>query len=73
MERVAGSKDVVKPSGAQNPLAALTDLGQSLWIDSLDRRAIVSGELQAHIERDSLPSSTRRSRAASSTISPSSS
>src|SRR5438045_1846932 len=58
MERVAGNKDVVGRSGADNPLAALTDLGQSIWIDYLDRRGIVSGELQRHIDEDSLRGAT---------------
>jgi transaldolase len=58
MERVAGSKDVVTTPEADNPLAALTELGQSLWIDSLDRRGILSGELQSHIDRDSLRGAT---------------
>ncbi len=58
MERVPGSKDVVRPSGAENPLAALTDLGQSIWIDSLDRRSILSGELQTHVDRDCLRGAT---------------
>ncbi len=39
---------------ATNPLLELTRLGQSIWIDYLDRGRIVSGELQRHVEEDGL-------------------
>lgn len=38
----------------QNPLLALTELGQSIWIDHLDRGRISSGEVRAHILHDGL-------------------
>jgi transaldolase len=38
----------------KNPLLALTELGQSIWIDYLDRSRIASGEVRRHIERDGL-------------------
>lgn len=38
----------------ENPLLALTELGQSLWIDHLDRGRIASGEVRAHIFHDGL-------------------
>ena len=39
---------------SENPLVTLTELGQSIWIDDLDRGRMVSGELRRHIERDAL-------------------
>jgi transaldolase len=38
----------------ENPLLALTDLGQSIWIDYLDRTRIASGEIRRYIEHDGL-------------------
>lgn len=38
----------------ENPLLALTELGQSIWIDYLDRTRLVSGEVRRHIEQDGL-------------------
>lgn len=38
----------------QNPLLALSELGQSIWIDDLDRSRITSGELCAHIRNNGL-------------------
>ncbi|MGH9886748.1 MAG: transaldolase [bacterium] len=38
----------------QNPLLALTELGQSIWIDHLDRGRIASGEVRDHIRDDGL-------------------
>jgi transaldolase len=38
----------------QNPLLALTELGQSIWIDHLDRGRIMSGEVRTHIRQDGL-------------------
>jgi transaldolase len=37
-----------------NPALGLARLGQSLWIDYLDRGRIVSGEVQRHIDEDGL-------------------
>ncbi|HEX8112759.1 MAG TPA: transaldolase [Kofleriaceae bacterium] len=37
-----------------NRLLALVELGQSIWIDDLDRMRIVSGELRRHIVEDGL-------------------
>src|SRR2546423_12761599 len=37
-----------------NPLLALTELRQSMWMDHLDRSRIRSGEVRQHIERDGL-------------------
>src|SRR5688572_23211496 len=37
-----------------NPLIELTDLGQSIWYDNIERRLIESGELQRLIDEDSL-------------------
>jgi transaldolase len=37
-----------------NPLLELTELGQSIWIDYLDRGQIASGQLQRHIDEDGL-------------------
>ncbi|HUJ63271.1 MAG TPA: transaldolase [Kofleriaceae bacterium] len=39
---------------SENPLVALSELGQSIWIDDLDRARIVSGQLHRHIEHDAL-------------------
>ena len=36
----------------ENPLRMLTDLGQSIWIDHLDRARITSGAVLRHIEED---------------------
>jgi transaldolase len=38
----------------KNPLLALTELGQSIWIDHLDRGRISSGEVRRQIENDGL-------------------
>src|ERR1043166_7072873 len=43
-----------EPSMSQNPPLALTELGQSIWIDHLDRGRIASGEVRAHIRNDGL-------------------
>jgi transaldolase len=37
-----------------NPLIELTNLGQSIWYDNIERRLIESGELQRLIDEDSL-------------------
>ena len=37
-----------------NPLRALEGLGQSIWLDSISRRLIESGELTQLIARDGL-------------------
>ena len=37
-----------------NPLIELTNLGQSIWYDNIERRLILSGELQRLIEEDGL-------------------
>jgi len=37
-----------------NPLLELTKLGQSIWMDYLDRGRIASGQLQRHIAEDGL-------------------
>ncbi len=38
----------------RNPLLELNKLGQSVWIDYLDRGRVVSGEMRRHIEEDGL-------------------
>ena len=38
----------------ENPLAALTELGQSIWIDDLTRSRIRSGDIRREIEEDGL-------------------
>jgi transaldolase len=38
----------------RNPLLALTELGQSIWIDHLDRGRIRSGDVRTHIREDGL-------------------
>src|SRR5215813_3947068 len=38
----------------ENPLLALTELGQSIWIDYLDRTRLVSGQVRRYIEQDGL-------------------
>jgi transaldolase len=38
----------------ENPLVALTDLGQSIWIDELARGQITSGQVHHRIEHDGL-------------------
>jgi transaldolase len=35
-----------------NPLLALSELGQSIWMDFLDRRSIASGQLERYIRDD---------------------
>ncbi|MBI3649786.1 MAG: transaldolase [Acidobacteria bacterium] len=37
-----------------NPLIDLTNLGQSIWYDNIERKIITSGELQRMIDEDSL-------------------
>ena len=37
-----------------NPLLALQDYGQSIWLDYMQRHLITSGELQRLIEEDGL-------------------
>lgn len=37
-----------------NPLLELTELGQSIWLDYLDRARITSGQLERHIAEDGL-------------------
>ena len=37
-----------------NPLIELTNLGQSIWYDNIERRLIISGELQRLIDEDGL-------------------
>ena len=37
-----------------NPLKKLTELGQSIWLDFINRELITSGKLQRLIEEDSL-------------------
>ncbi len=37
-----------------NPLVALTELGQSIWLDYLDRSRLTSGQVRRHIEQDAL-------------------
>ena len=39
---------------SENPLVRLSELGQSIWIDYLDRGRLVSGEVRRHIEGDAL-------------------
>jgi len=34
-----------------NPINKLTSLGQSLWLDNIQRKIVVNGELKAMIER----------------------
>ncbi|HXU65625.1 MAG TPA: transaldolase [Polyangia bacterium] len=41
-------------AAASNPLLELTRLGQSVWIDYLDRNRIKSGEIRRYIEEDGL-------------------
>jgi len=41
-----------------NPMLALSDAGQSVWLDYLHRRILESGELQALIDRDGLKGMT---------------
>src|SRR5262249_42527797 len=37
-----------------NRLRALTELGQSVWVDHLDRGRILSGQLRRHVTEDGL-------------------
>ena len=37
-----------------NPLLALQDYGQSVWLDDIGRHLLVSGELQRHVDQDGL-------------------
>src|SRR5262249_58122425 len=37
-----------------NPLKALADYGQSVWLDYIRRNLITTGELRRHIEEDGL-------------------
>ena len=39
---------------AANPLVELQKLGQSIWYDNIRRSLILTGDLQAKIEGDSL-------------------
>jgi transaldolase/glucose-6-phosphate isomerase len=47
----AGTSEAVK---AANPLLALTELGQSVWLDYIRRSLLTSGELRRLIEEDGL-------------------
>ncbi len=38
----------------QNPLRALEDLGQSVWLDYMSRGALASGELKRYLDEDDL-------------------
>ena len=40
------------PAGAKNPIKALADYGQSVWLDYIKRDLIVSGGLQRLVEED---------------------
>jgi len=40
------------PAGAKNPIRALADYGQSVWLDYIKRDLIVSGGLQRLVEED---------------------
>ena len=44
--------------GKQNPLLELEKLGQSIWLDSIRRGQILSGELQKLIDQDGLSGET---------------
>src|SRR6185312_5555287 len=44
----------VSGAAAPNPLLELARLGQSVWIDYLDRNRIKSGEIRRYIEEDGL-------------------
>lgn len=52
------SRDAEHAARRENPLRALTDLGQSIWIDHLDRTSITSGAVQRHIEEDGVSGMT---------------
>jgi len=43
-----------RPSAIANPLAALPDLGQSVWLDFIKRSLIKDGELRRLVEEDRL-------------------
>src|SRR3981081_1986413 len=45
---------VLETSKATNPLRALLDYGQSVWLDYIRRDLITSGELKRLIEEDGL-------------------
>jgi len=40
------------PAGAKNPIKALADYGQSVWLDYIKRDLIVGGGLQRLVEQD---------------------
>jgi transaldolase len=42
----------------QNRLQELHDVGQSIWLDSIDRRMLTDGELERHIRDDALTGMT---------------
>src|SRR3979409_1480925 len=43
---------------AKNPLKELHDVGQSIWLDSIDRRMLTDGELERRIRDDALTGMT---------------
>ena len=43
-----------RPSAVANPVAALTQYGQSVWLDFIRRSIIVGGELERLLEEDAL-------------------
>src|SRR5690348_13441552 len=49
-------RDHMKPpkEAAKNPIQALQDYGQSVWLDYIRRSLITSGELQRLIDEDGL-------------------
>jgi len=46
--------DGQKPSAVQNPVAALRDYGQSVWLDYIRRSLISGGELRRLVDEDGL-------------------
>ncbi len=44
----------VHESAPSNPLLEVSRLGQSIWIDYLDRKRVTSGEIRRYIEEDGL-------------------
>ena len=43
---------------AENRLEGLHDMGQSIWLDSIDRRMLTDGELERRIREDALTGMT---------------
>ena len=48
------STSTSRPSSVANPVASLTQFGQSVWLDFIRRSLIAGGELKRLVDEDSL-------------------